>query len=232
MFARIVTKLLVALALCGALSGAEAQTKINANQINGLIPCAGTPAIGDIFYATSGTTCGFLSDIATGNVLISGGVATPWTAGKVGISTHVSGLGTGVATALAANANASGGLVTDSGTVALTNKRITARVVSMSDATSFTPTGDTANMNTQANTQSTGTLTVNAPSGTPTDGQGILIRIKSTNVQTYSWNAIYRGSTSAALPTASSGAGKTDYIAFTYNSADSKWDYTGTMAGF
>lgn len=170
-------------------------------------------------------------------VLFNGALGTPSSgtlssATGLPISTGVSGLGTGVATALAATANGTGGLVTDSGTVTLTNKRITARVVSMSDATSITPTGDTANVNTQANTQSVGTLTVNAPSGTPTDLQGIMIRIKSTNVQTYSWNAIYRGSTSAALPTASTGGGKTDYLCFTYNAADTKWDYSCNVSGF
>ena len=41
------------------------------------------------------------------------------------ISTGVSGLGTGVATALAANANGTGGLTTDTGTVSLTNKTLT-----------------------------------------------------------------------------------------------------------
>lgn len=114
----------------------------------------------------------------------------------------------------------------------LTNKRITKRVIDMADASSFTPTANTADANTHTNTQGVGTLTVNAPSGTPTDFQSITIRIKSTNVQTYAWNAIYRGSTSEALPVASSGGGLTDYIIFVYNNADSKYDYLSTKTGF
>lgn len=102
--------------------------------------------------------------------------------------------------------------------------RILPRVSSLADATSITPTGDTADMNTHTNTQAAGTLTVNAPSGTPVDGQMLRLRIKSTNVQTYSFNAIYRGGTTVALPTASTGSSKTDYMMFIYNSADSKWD--------
>lgn len=117
-------------------------------------------------------------------------------------------------------------------TQTLTNKRITSRVVSMADATSFTPTGDTADENTQANTQSTGTLTANAPSGTPTDGQKLTLRIKTSNVQTFSWNAIYRGSLSVALPTASTGSGKTDYFGFIYNLADTKWDCVAASYGY
>lgn len=112
-----------------------------------------------------------------------------------------------------------------------TNKRVTQRVVSLSDATSFTLSGDTADMNTQANTQATGTLTANAPSGTPTDGQKLIFRIKSTNVQTYAWNAAFRGSTSVPLPTASTGGGKTDYVGFIWNAADSKWDCVAVDAG-
>ena len=114
----------------------------------------------------------------------------------------------------------------------LVNKRITPRVVSVTNSTSITPTGDSADENIQINTQSTGTLTVNAPSGTPTDGQRLIIRIKSTNIQTFSWNSIYRGSTDITLPSTSSGSGKTDYVVFLYNIADTKWDLVSKTFGF
>ena len=106
------------------------------------------------------------------------------------------------------------------------------RTVAVSDGTTITPDADTSDNVTQANTQGAGTLTIAAPSGTPVDGQKLVIRLKSTNVQTFSWNAIYRGSTDLALPTASSGASKTDYIGFIYNSADSKWDLLAKTFGF
>ncbi len=120
---------------------------------------------------------------------------------------------------------------TDSGTETLQNKRITPRVVSLADGTSFTLSSDAADLNTQVNTQAAGTLTANAPAGTPTDGQKLTFRIKSTNVQTYAWNAIFRGSTTNALPTSTSGGGKTDYIGFTFNAADTKWDCTSVDMG-
>lgn len=110
--------------------------------------------------------------------------------------------------------------------------RIDPRVVSMSDATSFTPTGDTADQNTQANTQATGTLTANAPSGTPVNGQKLIIRIKSTNVQTFAWNAIYRGSNTVVLPVATTGSSKTDYFGFIYNAADTLWDCVSAVYGY
>ena len=114
----------------------------------------------------------------------------------------------------------------------LTNKRINPRIVTMTDATSFTPTADTADVNTQANTQATGTLTANAPSGSPVNGQRLMIRIKSTNIQTFSWNSIYRGGTTLTLPATSSGSSKTDYFEFIYNSTSAKWDIIESLLGY
>ena len=50
-----------------------------------------TYTIGDILYASGVTALAKLSDIATGNVLISGGVGAAPSYGKVGLTTHVSG---------------------------------------------------------------------------------------------------------------------------------------------
>jgi len=48
-------------------------------------------AVGDIVYATGTTTLSKLADVATGNVIISGGVGAAPSYGKVGLTTHVSG---------------------------------------------------------------------------------------------------------------------------------------------
>lgn len=62
-------------------------------------------AVGDILYASGTTTLSKLADVATGNVLISGGVGVAPSYGKVGLTTHVSGTlpvangGTGASTA-------------------------------------------------------------------------------------------------------------------------------------
>ncbi len=50
-----------------------------------------TYTIGDLLQATGSTTLSKLAAVATGNVLISGGVATASSWGKVGLTTHVSG---------------------------------------------------------------------------------------------------------------------------------------------
>jgi hypothetical protein len=48
-------------------------------------------AVGDILYADTTTSLAKLADIAVGNALISGGVASAPSYGKIGLSTHVSG---------------------------------------------------------------------------------------------------------------------------------------------
>lgn len=61
-------------------------------------------AVGDILYASTTTALSKLADVATGNALISGGVNTAPSWGKIGLTTHVSGTlgvgngGTGTAT--------------------------------------------------------------------------------------------------------------------------------------
>ena len=65
-------------------------------------------AVGDILYASGTTTLAKLAGVATGNALISGGVTTAPAWGKIGLTTHVSGVlpqangGTGQTTANAA----------------------------------------------------------------------------------------------------------------------------------
>ena len=59
--------------------------------------------VGDLLYASGATALSKLADVATGNVLLSGGVATAPAWGKVALTTHVSGIlpvangGTGLA---------------------------------------------------------------------------------------------------------------------------------------
>lgn len=49
-------------------------------------------AIGDLLYADTTTTLAKLADVATGNALISGGISTAPSWGKIGLTTHVSGV--------------------------------------------------------------------------------------------------------------------------------------------
>jgi hypothetical protein len=110
--------------------------------------------------------------------------------------------------------------------------KVTSRVVSIAEATSITMNADTTDLAVQVNTLAAGTLTINAPTGTPVNGQRIMLRLTSSNVQTFAWNAVFRGSTDQALPTASSGATKEDYLGFIYDSVAGKWDLIAKNFGF
>ena len=170
----------------------------------------GTPSSGTLTNCTFPTlnqnTTGTASNV-TGTVAIANG-------------------GTGATTLAGAS------IVTYSGTETLTNKDIVERVVSIADGTSITINADTTDIATQANTQTAGTLTINAPTGTPVNGQKIVLRLQSTNVQTFSWNAIFAGSVDLPLPTASTGSSDYDYLGFIYNSTASKWQLLAKVFGF
>lgn len=188
-------------------------------------PTTLTPLAND--GAALGTTALQWSDL----FLASGGVIN-FANGDV-VATHSTGILTiGTGTLKITNpTNTSTSVVTIDGTQTLTNKRITKRVTTAADATSITPNTDSADITSQTNTQATGTLTINADSGTPTDGQSWMLRIKSTNVQTFSWNSLYIGGT-VALPATTTGSSKIDMYTFTYSTVNSKWMFTGSALGF
>ena len=90
--------------------------------------------IGDILYASSSSALAKLAGVATGNALISGGVGTAPSWGKIGLTTHVSGtlpvanggtgrtsLGSGIATWLGtpSSANLAAAITDETGTGAL-----------------------------------------------------------------------------------------------------------------
>ncbi len=155
--------------------------------------------------------------------------------GGVQVSGSTSGAISVVAPAVAGSAtltlpSTTGNIVSDSATQTLTAKRITIRASSVASATSITPNSDTSDLVTQVNTGSAGTLTLNAPTGTPTEGQKLTIRIKSTNAQTYSFNAAYKFSTTVTAPITLA-ASKTDYIGCMWNATNSVWDVVAVDQG-
>ncbi len=81
-------------------------------------------AVGDILYADGAASLAKLAGVATGNALISGGIATAPSWGKIGLTTHVSGIlpsangGTGVNNA-GTITNANDTTITGGGTLAL-----------------------------------------------------------------------------------------------------------------
>ena len=116
--------------------------------------------------------------------------------------------------------------VSTGGTQTLTNKRITARVSSTASIAS--PLAwNSDNFDQYAATAQAGALTINADSGTPTDGQRIIFRFKDNGTpRALTWTT---GSTNSfqavgvTLPTTTT-ANKVTYVGAIYNAASSRWD--------
>lgn len=116
-------------------------------------------AVGDILYADTASTLAKLAAVAAGSVLISGGVTTAPSWGKVGLTTHVSGIlpvangGTGASTL------ASGGVLLGNGTGTITSSTTsTAGQFLISADTTYTPTW--RSMSGDAALSDTGSLTI------------------------------------------------------------------------
>lgn len=117
-----------------------------------------------------------------------------------------------------------GDVVTPTGTQTLTNKRVTSRTVTTSGGATITPTADTADVYAVNGLASAASIA--APSGTPTDGQKLMLRFEDNGTA----RALTWATTSGAfravgvtLPTTTT-AGKTTYVGCVYNAFDSFWD--------
>jgi hypothetical protein len=115
-------------------------------------------------------------------------------------------------------------LVGATDTQTLTNKRINPRVTSVTSSATPTPNADTDDAYILT-ALATGAAFA-APTGTPVQGQALIIRIKDDGTaRALSWNAAYRA-VGALLPTTTT-MSKVLYIAAIYNATDSKWDVVG-----
>ncbi len=117
------------------------------------------------------------------------------------------------------------------GTPTLTLPTITGTIVQYVEGTTAssatpTPTGD-ARENYYDVTALAVNATFGAPTGTPANHNGLLIRVKDNgSARTLAFNAIYRAGTDIVLPT-STVLGKVMYLQFIYSSQDSTWDLVG-----
>jgi hypothetical protein len=159
----------------------------------------GTPSSGTLTNCTFPTlnqnTTGTASNV-TGTVAIANG-------------------GTGATTLAGAS------IVTYSGTETLTNKRIDPRDVSAASASSLTP--DVSVGDIYAYTALAANLTINAPTGTPTNGDKLIFRLLDNGTsRTLTWDSTYTV-IGVTLPTATT-ISKTTYVGCIYNANNTRWD--------
>jgi hypothetical protein len=167
---------------------------------------------GGIPYFNSGTTWATSAALAANALVIGGGAGT---------APATTTTGTGVVTALGNNANAAAGFTTGSGTATLTNKRIDPRVTSAASASSLTP--DISAADQYAYTALAAGLTINAPTGTPVDGDKLIFRLLDNGTaRALTWNATYTV-IGVTLPTTTT-INKTVYIGCIYNANNTRWD--------
>ncbi len=191
-------------------------------------------AVGDLLYASTTTALSKLADVATGNALISGGVATAPAWGKIGLTTHVSG------TLPVAN----GG----TGDTTYTNGQLLIGNTTGNTLTKATLTAGTGVTITNGN----GSITVAAPNAlggtvTSVSGTGTVNGITLTGTVTSTGNLTLGGTLSGVslttqvtgtLPVANGGSGATTLTgvlkgngtsAFTASNVNLTSEVTGTL---
>jgi hypothetical protein len=169
----------------------------------------------------SGTSIGFGSVNLASTDAVTGTLA----AGNGGTGNaffSVSGPASSIKTYTFANANMT--IVGTTDTQTLTNKRVTARIGTVASSATITPTGDDSD---QYNVTALATpATIAAPSGTPTDGQKLVLRIKDNGTaRALTWtttSGAYRA-VGVTLPTTTV-LSKVVYIGCIYNAQDTFWD--------
>ena len=104
------------------------------------------------------------------------------------------------------------------------NKALIQRAITVTTATVITPTADTAD--TYIVSALTSAATLAAPSGSPVNGQKLLIKIKDDGISrslTWTTSAGAYRAIGTAYPS-STVAGKNLYVGCVYNSNDGFWD--------
>jgi hypothetical protein len=208
----------------GAFTTVSASGVITSTVATGTAPftVASTTQVANLNAATAGNVTGIVLGANGGT-----GVANTGKTITIGGNLTFTGAFT---TAFTVSANTSvtlptsGTLATLAGTETLTNKRVTPRIGTTTSAATITPTSDSSDQYNVTALATSATFAI--PSGTPTDGQKLSIRIKDNGTgQALTWTTTSGGYRviGTTLPTTTT-ASKTIYVGCVYNAADSYWD--------
>jgi hypothetical protein len=135
-------------------------------------------AVGDLLYANTTTTLAKLADVATGNALISGGVGVAPSWGKIGLTTHVS----GVLPVASGGTNAS-----------------TASITSFNNITGYSASGATGTTTTNLVFSTSPTITTPSITGDLTLSTGNIIQSTAAKGFNFTANTPASGMTSQLL---------------------------------
>ena len=208
-------------------SGATAPQYVNQSTLSvGTATNVAGGSANQIHYQTGSSTTAFITAPTDGTYLkynTSGGFS--W-ASAGGTTTNALTIGTGLS-GTSFNGSAAVTIAIDStvatltGSQTLTNKRIDPRVTSAASASSLTPSVATADI--YAYTALAANLTINAPTGTPVDGDKLIFRLLDNGTsRTLTWDATYTV-IGVTLPTATT-ISKTTYVGCIYNANNTRWD--------
>lgn len=123
--------------------------------------------------------------------------------------------------------------VTPDSTTTFTNKRINPRIVTAASYTTDTGTAlDVSTCDEFDVTAQAGALKLNNPSGSPVNGQKLIVRIKDNGTaQNLTYDTQFRASSDLALPNTTV-LGKTLYMGFMFNATDTKFDLLAVLNNF